>query len=466
MVTRVGVVKSWKAGRTLAILVALTALIVCLASAQARAASDSFVGRTGQDLTLNGASWRFIAYNNYQLTSLPGGYDCGQADTQADLDEVMQSAAASGASVIRTWFFQSYYDLNAQGERTSPSWTPFNRVLDTAARYGLKVIPVLVNEYQQCEPASVTKNLGFFQSGYEQSGYGYPLSFRQYATTVAQHYADDPTVAFWQIGNELYDDTPGGCSSGAESQGAQALRSFADSVTNAIKSVDPNHLVSLGTEGTGQCGLEGSDYQYVMAGAVDLCEYHDYDAVTDPIPNDGYNRLAQRIQQCQALNKPLFIGESGIPADVNAQGNADGPVTASSLQLRARFYAAKMQAAFGAGVVGYGLWDKEQAASNSTWNANEDQDFGIGPSDPTNTVTADIAATLNPNSTAPYSVPTSTPQRSHRVAAPATHRTPAHHTLTRRQRRVIAQRERREARKLLRRERRALARARRERRAH
>jgi mannan endo-1,4-beta-mannosidase len=290
MRTRVGEGKFWTVGRALLCVSALAALIACTASAQARAASDSFVGRSGQDLTLNGASWRFIAYNNYQLTSLPGGYDCGQADTQADLDEVMQNAAASGASVIRTWFFQSYYDLNAQGGRTSPSWTAFDRVLDTAARYGLKVIPVLVNEYQQCEPASVTKNLGFFQSAYEQPGYGYPLSFKQYATTVAQHYADNSTVAFWQIGNELYDDTPSGCSSAAESQGAQALRSFADNMTDALKSVDPNHLVSLGTEGTGQCGLEGSDYQYVMAGAVDLCEYHDYDDVTDPMPNDGYNR--------------------------------------------------------------------------------------------------------------------------------------------------------------------------------
>jgi hypothetical protein len=369
-----------------------------LTAAQGAARAGAFVQRSGTELTLGGAPWRFIAYNDYQLTSLPGGYVCGRAATQSAIDEVMRNAAASGASAIRTWFFQSYYDVNAQGRWRAPSWAAFDRVLNAAARYGLKVIPVLVNEYQDCEPPSVTKNLGFFQSAYAQPGYGYPLSFKSYAVTVARHYANDPRIAFWQLGNELYDDTPSGCTALAESQGAHALRAFADAMTGALKAVDPNHLVSLGTQGSGQCGLAWSDYQSVMAGAVDLCEYHDYDDVTQPVPSDGYNRLAQRIEQCQALAKPLFIGESGIPADVEASGQATGPVTARSLRRRAGFYAAKIAAAFGAGVVGYALWDKEQSASDSSWNMQEDQGYDIGPNslgyDPTNTVTADAAKTL------------------------------------------------------------------------
>jgi hypothetical protein len=135
-----------------------------------------------------------------------------------------------------------------------------------------------------------------------------------------------------------------------------------------------------------------------MAGATDLCDYHDYDDPTHAIPDDGYNRLAQRIQQCQALSKPLFIGESGIPADVTDNGGESGAITAASLQLRAGFFAAKMAAAFNAGVVGYGLWDKEQDASDGPWNVNDDQKFDIGPNsaeyDPTNAAVATMATTL------------------------------------------------------------------------
>jgi mannan endo-1,4-beta-mannosidase len=370
-------------------------------AATVSAPSTAFVRRSASTLTLNGAPWRFVGFNDYQLTSQPGGFTCGRPIDQSTLNAVLQDAKSSGASVVRTWFFQSYYDLNAKGQSITPTWSAFDRILTAAAADGLKVIPVLVNEWQDCEPASVNKNLGFYQYGYKSPGYGYPLSFKSYAATVAAHYAGNATVAFWQIGNELESNTPSGCNASAESAGASALRAFADDMTTTIKAADPNHLVSLGTLGTGQCGLAGSDYQYVHAGNVDLCEYHDYGDATHAIPNDGYNRLAQRIAQCHSLNKPLFVGESGIVADVGDGGQSTGAINATSLQLRAGFFAAKMTAAFGNGVVGYVLWDKEQDASNSTYNLNDGR-YAVGPNslfaDPTNSVTASMAGSFGASS--------------------------------------------------------------------
>ena len=353
--------------------------------------SSLYVERTGSQLTLGGAPWRFVGFNDYQLTSMPGGFVCGRAIDDATLDSMLADARADGATVIRTWFFQSYFQTSG--------WTAFDRVLNAAAQYGLKVIPVLVNEWTDCEPSTAPKDLAFFQSGYEQpNSYGYPLSFRDYATTVATHYADDPTVAFWEIGNEMENYSSAGCDSSAETAGASALRAFADDMTGAIKQADPNHLVALGTQGTGQCGLAGSDFQYVHAGAIDLCDYHDYNDATHSIPNDGYNRLAQRITQCAALNKPLFVGESGIVADVGDQGQSTGTIDTASLQRRAGFFNAKMTAAFASGIAGYLIWDKEQDASDSTYNLNNGR-YEVGPSaltfDPTNTVVAEQAAALS-----------------------------------------------------------------------
>jgi hypothetical protein len=365
----------------------------------ALASSSGFVSSSGTVLTLHGLPWQFVGFNDYQLTSMPGGaYFCGRPTDDATMNSVLQDAKKSGATVIRTWFFQSYYDTNSQGAWIQPTWAAFDRVLNAAASYNLKVIPVLVNEWQSCEPPSTNKNLGFFQTGYEQAdSYGYPLSFKAYATTVARHYADNTHIAFWQIGNEMQNYTDAGCDSYAESAGASALRAFADDMTATIKAVDPNHLVSLGTAGGGECGLSVTDYQYVHSGAVDICDYHDYYNVTQAMPDDGYNRLAQRIAQCQALNKPIIVSESGIAADVDANGQDTGTVTSVTLQNRASFFQAKLAAAFNRGIVGYVLWEKEQDASNSAENFNHGL-FEIGPNDPTNWITASMARRLRRDS--------------------------------------------------------------------
>jgi hypothetical protein len=372
--------------------------LVPAASSGALASANGFVGSSGTALTLAGHGWRFVGFNDYQLTSMPGGaYFCSRRTGAATVNSVLRNAKKSGATAIRTWFFQSYYDMNSHGAWIRPTWAAFDRVLKAARSYGLKIIPVLINEWQTCEPSSVNKDLGFFQTGYEQpDSYGYPLSFKTYATRVARHYANNTTIAFWQIGNELQNYTATGCDSFAESAGAQALRAFADDMTAAINTVDPHHLVALGTSGGGECGLSGTDYQYVAAGAVDLCDYHDYFNVTQAMPNDGYNRLAQRISQCRALHKPIVVSESGIAADVGRSGQDTGTVTAGTLLNRAKFFQAKLTAAFKRGVAGYVLWEKEQDSSNSAQNFGQHQLFEIGPVDPTNSVTARVADSLRP----------------------------------------------------------------------
>ena len=217
--------------------------------------------------------------------------------------------------------------------------------------------------------------------------------------------------------NEAETPSSGGCNRTTEANGhsrsSNALRSFADEMATHLKTADPNHLVSLGTIGAGQCGAEGAEYQYVHAGSVDMCEYHDFGDVTQAVPDDGFNRLRQRIDQCNALNKPLIVGEAGIPADVGTLGQSRGFIDSTTLQQRANFFDAKIRAAFAEGIDGYLVWQKIPDASNSPFNLNERR-FGVGPSrlffDPVNDVTCararefgigpiSVVATLNVNQT-------------------------------------------------------------------
>jgi hypothetical protein len=171
-------------------------------------------------------------------------------------------------------------------------------------------------------------------------------SYRDWVREVVTRYRDNPTVLAWQMINEgeARVSIGGACSSTAEA----SVHAWAVDVSGLIKSIDSNHLVSLGTMGNGQCGTStGTSYEDLHAiSTIDLCEYHDYDSPSSPMPGDQWNGLATRLSQCQARGKPMFVGEIAIKsADV------------SSLSARASDFAAKFSAQFGAGVVGELPWE-------------------------------------------------------------------------------------------------------------
>lgn len=83
----------------------MTCLLVLTVLATAPA---GFVQRTGTNLSLDGSAFRFVGHNNYQVTSVPGQYTRGRALDGATVDRVLQDAK-DAATVIRTWFFESFY---------------------------------------------------------------------------------------------------------------------------------------------------------------------------------------------------------------------------------------------------------------------------------------------------------------------------------------------------------------------
>ncbi|MDQ6846883.1 MAG: glycoside hydrolase family 5 protein [Candidatus Dormibacteraeota bacterium] len=348
----------------------------------AGAGGSGLVSRNGTSLLLNGTPWQFAGYDDYRLTSASPGHQCGGAQSNADvaaaLDEIHNN---SGATVVRTWFMQAY---GGPG-----NWSQFDRVLSAAAARGMKVIPVLADQWAACEPwpAGQTpyRALAWYQSGYRAVDYGYGLSYRDYAAAIAAHYRNDPTIAFWQLVNEAeaLDGVGGACEDAAANA---ALRSFADDVAGIIKANDRGHLVSLGTIATGQCGTSStSDFLNLHSGLIDICEYHDYFG-PGGLPGDQWHGVAVRINQCHSLNKPIFAGEVGLQASIASDGSSGGPVTAASLAQRATFFKEKLQAQLGAGVAGFLIW--QYATGPRTDN------YEIQPGDPTEAVMLRVAATL------------------------------------------------------------------------
>lgn len=383
-----------------------TVIVVCLLGMLAvpHVATAGFVKRAQASLTLDGASLRFVGHNDYRLPSVAGRYVCGRAYDDATLDRVLQDARDAGATVVRTWFFQSYY------RGAGSSYAPFDRVLARAAAKGLKVVPVLVNHYPDCEPSGGRrKDEHFYASAYANATWGYPQSFKAYATAIAKRYRGDETIAFWQLVNEAETSTNGSCATTREANGhqraANVLRRFADDVGAAVRAADPNHLISLGTIGGGQCGAAEDEYRYVHESPrIDLCEYHDYDRATQPIPGDAWNGLGVRLSQCDAIGKPMLIGESGVVADARADGGSSGTIDAASLLRRATFLTAKLDAAFARGVDGYLLWERIPEASGSPYNRDNGR-YGVGRGDPLDAVTLAKARQLSGGGPIPSPLP-------------------------------------------------------------
>ena len=122
--------------------------------------------------------WRPVGYNQYRLTSAPGGYTCdgGYGDVSDEkLAAWLDQIRAAGATVVRTWFFQSQFDPDGTGPEAG-NFNAFDRVVQGAAARGMKVVPVLVNHWADCEFGGQAKDVDFYESGYQSPGYGYSLS--------------------------------------------------------------------------------------------------------------------------------------------------------------------------------------------------------------------------------------------------------------------------------------------------
>jgi len=132
-------------------------------------------------------------------------------------------------------------------------------------------------------------------------------------------YKDDPTIMSWQIGNEPR----------AFSQ--EALPGFVKWLSEAsalIRSLDPNHLISIGSEGSWGCENDYGVYEKICADPnISYCNVHlwpynwswvNQDSLVENLPR-AYKNTKEYIDKhlaiCKKLNKPLVMEEFGYPRD-------------------------------------------------------------------------------------------------------------------------------------------------------
>jgi mannan endo-1,4-beta-mannosidase len=313
--------------------------------------AGQFVQRNGTQLVLNGQPFRFTGFNLLNANS--DGSTCGPAMNNGPALDQALSAWGPGQKVMRSWFFQSM--ATSDGKR---DWSAFDHTLSVARAHGVRVIATLGNQWGICDDGQY-KSADWYKAGYRTDKTGGIATYRDWVAEFAKRYRDDPTIMILQFMNEA--ETGTAPNSSCVWEGTTYLRAFVDDIGQLVRDLDPNHLRSLGTIGKGQCGAAGDDYVTVHASpGIDICEFHDHDTPTEPLPGDQWNGLPTRLHQCGALNKPVFVGEVGLT-----------PEAAGSLKGRADAFKRKFTAGFKAGVVGEVAW---------AWQSTDGEQ--IGPGDP------------------------------------------------------------------------------------
>ena len=132
-------------------------------------------------------------------------------------------------------------------------------------------------------------------------------------------YIDDPAIMSWQIGNE------------PRAFSKEALPAFEKWLAEAsalIRSLDPNHLISIGSEGSWGCENDYAAYERICADKnVDYCNIHLWpynwswarpDHLIDDLQascDSTRNYIDRHLTICDRLNKPLVMEEFGYPRD-------------------------------------------------------------------------------------------------------------------------------------------------------
>jgi mannan endo-1,4-beta-mannosidase len=137
-------------------------------------------------------------------------------------------------------------------------------------------------------------------------------------------YRDDPAILSWQLANE---PRPGG-STTAGRRHMKAYLAWIDGTARLIKSLDPNHMVSTGSEGTMGCIDSDQCVRDAHSSpAIDYVNAHiwpqnwswadpkDLAGTWPTVEKNTRDYIARQVAIAQALGKPLVIEEFGFPRD-------------------------------------------------------------------------------------------------------------------------------------------------------
>jgi hypothetical protein len=291
----------------------------------------------GLSFTVDGKPFRFVGANAIYF----GFYQ----DYGYSIEQAIRSAKENGIGVIRVYL--------GFGENTwgGKPFEEYDKVLDIAARNGVYVIATLTDCCCMGGSWSQTTDAYFSKVPYCNLTSTTDLaSFEDYAkgivmrknTVNGKMYRDDTTILAWDLANEqalqLFSDSD--------------LHAWLDAATKYIKSVDPNHLVTLGVDGSRDVyNKPGPHYDALNVPNLDFFSFHynlpNYYAVASNLDSIRY-----RTEMLFSMKKPVILEEFGVGSE-RALPQA---VNRNMLDNWVQSYKDQMDTAFSSGASGVMFW--------------------------------------------------------------------------------------------------------------
>jgi len=300
-----------------------------------------FVKRAGPELRLKGKIYRFAGSNNYYL----------MYKSHFMVDDVLQAAKDSNFRVLRMWgsleignqdgsnsiqgkadgTYFSYWDGTAPAYNDGPDGLQrLDYVLYKAGQLGIRVVIPLVNNWNAF--GGMDQYVRWANGQYHDQFYTDPLIRQWYKNWIAHllnrtnaytgvQYKDDPTIMTWELANE-----PRCLSAGAYPRSpnctVQTLITWANEMSTFIKSIDENHLVSVGDEGfycipgatdwTDNCGEGVDTIAFTKLPNIDVMSFHLYPDHWGKSIAWGTQWIKRHFADARKLNKPAMLGEFGL----------------------------------------------------------------------------------------------------------------------------------------------------------
>lgn len=168
--------------------------------------NKNFIGSKNGIFTLNDMPFRFVGCNMYELANIDS----------ATAELLMSDAFNEGFKVIRFWAFEPV-DKNK-----------LKLICALARNYDLKIIPVLADPsgYLQC-----------YRIDDEWYKEGFKKNYLKHICDIASDFKNNEEILLWELINEPLTDS------------FESIYNFSKHNSEKIKTIDSNHLISIGTIG-------------------------------------------------------------------------------------------------------------------------------------------------------------------------------------------------------------------------
>ena len=297
---------------------------------------NSFVTVANGQLMWNGSPFRFGGGNCYVLMFSP----------HATVDQLLGTAASNHFATVRMWafddigvpnsnnsFYLQYWNGSAPAYNDSAitGLANVDYAVDRAGKLGIKLIIPFVNNWP--DYGGMDQYVNWLGGKYHDQFYT-DMTIRQWYKNWISHvlnhvntlnglaYKDDPTIMVWELANEPRCQGQGLPASGTCT--TTTIGSWIQDVAAYIKSVDSNHLVSVGDEGffcipsagpgdyLENCSSGVDTLAFAQMANIDLFGFHLYPEGVGKDVAWADTFIEQHFaDSMKTVGKPAYMGEFG-----------------------------------------------------------------------------------------------------------------------------------------------------------